>query len=329
MTKPRRIVVTDAQLPIAEPILRALRASSAFEFVGGVATREDARASLEGDVEVIPLASDHRAFVAYLRSRDIDTVVQCGLAPDRSGRISARTEADVIGTMCTGAAVGHEGSAIRNWVVLSSTSIYPVDSHASLMQRESAAHASDPESLQASLVEAEDYARDVALRNPQINVSILRLQQLLGEGLCGPLSRVFARSPLPLPIGFDPPIQFLHAEDAAAAACFAVLHELAGVFNVASEGQIRWSAAARAAGGTEVPVLPIGASAFASLLDRFRVPHLPDDVIDLARFGQVVDTAKLERAGFRPKHDQLTCLRAIQEDREVEGREPTTRTEVE
>lgn len=311
MTTPRRIVVTDAQHAIAAPILRALRASSAVEFVGGVATRAGRYASRSGDIEVIPLASDHRAFGAYLRSHAIDTVVQCGLAPDRSGRPCARTEADVIGTMCTGAAVGQEGTAIRNWIVLSSTSIYPVDSHASLLQRESAARAPDPESPQASLVEAEDYARDVALRNPQINVAVLRLQQLAGGGLGGALSHVFGQSTVPLPIGFDPPIQLLHGDDAAAAVCFAVLHELAGVFNVASEGQIRWSAAARASGGFELPVLPIGASAFAPLLDRFRVPYLADDVIDLARFGQVVDTAKLEHAGFRPKHDQLACIRAI------------------
>ncbi len=317
MSTSRRIVVTDAQLPIAEPILRALRASSAVGFVGAVATRPSTHSPRGFDVETIPLSSDHRELVAYLRSREIDTVVQCGLAPDRTGRRSARTEADVIGTMCTGAALGHDGIGVRNWVVLSSTSIYPVDSHASLMQRESAARVPDPESLQASLFEAEDYARDVALRNPHINVSILRLQQLIGDGLGGALSHVFARAPVPLPIGFDPPIQFLHAEDAAAAVCFAALHELAGAFNVASEGQIRWSAAARAVDVSQLPVLPVGASAFAPLLERFGVPHLPDDVIDLARFGQVVDTAKITQAGFRPKHDQLTCVESIHGGREA------------
>lgn len=311
MSPPRRIAVTDAQLPIAAPIMDALRACSDVEFVGGVVTRKGARAPHARDLTAIPLSSDHREFVAYLRSHAIDTVVQCGLAPDRSGRQQACTEADVIGTMCTGAAVGHEDAGIRNWVALSTTAVYPIDSYASLMQRENASRAIDPASPQASIIEAEDYARDVALRNPQINVSILRLQQLVGGGLDGALSRVFAGESVPVPMGFDPPIQFLHTQDAAAAVSFVVLHELAGVFNAASEGQIRWAAAARTVDGREAAVLPVGASALSPLLDRFGVPHLSDDVVALARFGQVVDTAKIERAGFRPKHDQRTCVEAI------------------
>ena len=315
MSAPRRIAVTDAQLPIAAPIMDALRACSDVEFVGGVVTRKGARVPHARDLATIPLSADHREFVAYLRSHAIDTVVQCGLAPDRSGRRRSCTEADVIGTMCTGAAVGHEDVRIRSWVALSTTGVYPIDSYASLMQREDASRAIDPASPEASIAEAEDYARDVALRNPQINVSILRLQQLVGDGLNGALSRVFAGESVPVPIGFDPPIQFLHVEDAAAAVCFAVLHELAGVFNVASEGQIRWAAAARTVDGDETPVLPVSASALSPLLDRFSVAHLTDDVIALARFGQVVDTAKIERAGFRPKHDQRTCVQAMRKAR--------------
>ena len=41
---------------------------------------------------------------------------------------------------------------------------------------------------------------------------------------------------------------------------------------------------------------------------------VPDDVVDLVRYGQVLDTAKIERAGFQPKHDQRGCLEAIWKD---------------
>ncbi len=315
MSTPRRIVVTDVQHPIGRHVLDALRDTSAVEFVGGLVTRAGRRADKGPDVETLPIAPDHRPFAAYLREHRIDTVVQCGLAPDRSGGRVGPEDVDVIGTMCAGAAVGNADAGIRSWVTLSSSSIYPIDSHASLLQREEDARAPDPEAPQAALAEAEDYARDVAIRHPHINVGVLRLQQLAGRGLSGSLAAVFEQDPVPSPIGFDPAIQLLHADDAAAAVTFAALHELAGVYNVASTGQIRWDAAMRVAGDRGAPVFPVGAWAFAPLMERLRLPHLPDDIVPLARFGQAIDTTKIERAGFRPKHDQTDCFDAIRAGR--------------
>ena len=234
----RRIVVTSARTPLGRGLVDALRASPSIEHVRGVESRPRTAGRDQDDLDIVPFVPDHRPFIEYLEKQRIDTVIQCGLVPDRSGAASSAREADVIATMCLGAAIGQVGSCVRSWVLASSSAIYPIGSHTSLVQRERQELPREEETLAASIAEAEDYARDVAQRLTHVNVAILRLQQLVGPGVRGPLDSLLARDPVPTLIGFDPVIQLLHLDDAVSAMAFAAREELAGIYNVASAGII-------------------------------------------------------------------------------------------
>jgi UDP-glucose 4-epimerase len=281
----RRVVVTSARSPLGRCVVDAMRASPDIEFVRGVESK----------------------------SRERSRGQQCGLVPDRSGLVQAAREADVIATMCLGAAIGHEAVRVRSWILASSSAVYPIGSHSPLVQRERQELPREEETLAASIAEAEDYARDVALRLPHVNVAILRLQQLVGPELRGPLARLLARDPVPAPIGFDPGIQLLHIDDAASAIAFAARNELAGIFNVASAGMMHWQDAVRATGHERFPVLPLSIALLEPVLDRLGVPFVPAELLDLLRFGHVVDTAKIERAGWKPQFDQRRCLSMLRD----------------
>ncbi len=304
----RRIVVTSAGSPLGLTMLAALRAMPEIEQVRGVTSSEKHARPIGEQLEVVPYVPDHRPFAEYLEKESIDTVIQCGLVPDRSGVGHVETEADVIATMCLGAAIAQPGSTVRSWVLASSTAIYPIGSHSSLLQVESQELPREEETVAASIAEAEAYARDVALRLPHVNVAILRLQQLAGAGVRGPLAALLAGDPVPIPIGFDATIQLLHVDDAATALAFAAREELAGVYNVASAGLIHWQEAVRATGHSGFPVLPVGASLAEPLLARLGVPHIPSELIELLRFGHVVDLAKIEAAGWHPRKQQREIL---------------------
>jgi len=262
----------------------------------------------EPDVDFIPLVPDPRPFAEFLRKECIDTVVQCDLVADRSGAGSHAAEADVIAAMSLGAAIAQEGSAVRSWVIASSTAIYPIASHASLLQTEAQERPREEETFAASIAEAEDYARDVAHRLPHVNVAIMRLQQLVGPDTRGPLANLLAHDPIPVLIGFDPPIQLLHIEDAVSALAFAAHRELAGLYNVASAGVIHWQDAVRATGHSSFPVLPLRISTLEPMLKRLGIPFAPAELFDLMRFGHAVDVRKLERAGWKPGFDQASSL---------------------
>jgi UDP-glucose 4-epimerase len=312
----RRIVVTGARSPLARHVISALRAIPTVDTVCGVENRKPAASSGrpahdDAFIKIVPFAPDHRPFVEYLEKESIDTVVQCGLVPDRVGLAMRSVDADVISTMCLGAAIGHEQVVVRNWVVASSSAAYPIGSHSPLLQRESQSHPLEDQPLASSIAEAEEYARDLAVRLPHVNVSILRLQQLIGPGVHGPLAALLACDPTPAPIGFDPAIQLLHLDDAASAIAYAAQAELAGLYNVASAGTIRWDAAVAVAGSTKFPVLPVRLALLEPLLKQLHVPFLPSELHDLMLFGHAVDTQKIERAGWKPQYDQHACLSSV------------------
>jgi UDP-glucose 4-epimerase len=203
-------------------------------------------------------------------------------------------------------------------VIASSSSIYPVSSQSPLLHRESGEIDSGEGTLGASIREAEDYARDIALRRPHLDVAILRLQQLAGESVRGPMSALLAQPILPNPIGFDAPFQLLAVEDAVRALTFAAEMELAGVYNVASTGTIRMSEAIRILEKPSLPVLPFETrGALAGLARRLGVPHIPEGMLDALRFGHALDTGKLTAAGFEPETDQATCLAALRVARTI------------
>ena len=58
-------------------------------------------------------------------------------------------------------------------------------------------------------------------------------------------------------------------------------------------------------------MLPIGFSPLEPLLRRLNVPVVPSELVPVLRFGHVIDGAKLERAGWRPRYDQADCLEAM------------------
>jgi UDP-glucose 4-epimerase len=292
-------------------VVVALRASAGVEHAIGIESRPRGHSREDSDLDFVCFVPDHRPLVEYFEKERIDAVVQCGLAADRNGLQVASSDADVIGTMCLAAAISQSGSQIRSWVLASSSAVYPIGSKAPLLHHESHEIPHQQSRLGASIAEAEDYSRDVAHRMPHVNIAVLRLQQLVGRDASGPLASLLERRPVPDPIGFDPVIQLLDLEDAANAIAFAIRIELAGIYNVASAGTIRWRRAIRAMGGSQIPVLAVSLPWLEPVLRRLGIPFAPAQLLDLLRFGHAVDTEKLERTGWRPQYDQLDCLRLL------------------
>jgi UDP-glucose 4-epimerase len=301
----KNVLIEGATSPLGARIAESLsRRSEVARIVGA---EPSLSSSWHSDIELISLEPDHREQLELMREYEIDTVILCSLAPDRMGDLKTANRADVIGTMRIGAAIGHRGCPVRSWVVLSSSAAYPVDEERPLLNRENSRTVGPDDEANGALLEAEEYATAVAERAPHLNVAILRLQELIGDDVRGPLARHFAQNPVPNVIGHDALIQFLHVEDAVAAVTFAAKLELAGLYNVASRGSIRESEFLAAARRTSLPSLPLGAGMFAPLARSFRVPHIADEILPTLRFGHAIDTAKIERAGFKPLADQLDC----------------------
>jgi len=311
----RRAVVLGGGSPLGRRVRKTLDAADAFESVVGIERFPFDDAAANEGLEFLSWAPDHRPFAEYLLKEQIDTVIDCGLVADRNGMHSRPSEADVISTMYVGAAISDERSCVRSWVLASSSAYYAPESYMPLLQREEHELSPSADERATSIADAEEYARSVARKLPYVNVAILRLQEVVGGDCRGPLGSLLARPLVPRVIGFDPPVQFVHVDDAVDALAWAAKGERAGLYNVASDGLLRWGEAIRSVGHQSLPFLPISLSLLEPLLepvfDRLDVPFVSSSIFALLRYGMAVDIAKIQTAGWHPKADQSRCMAAL------------------
>jgi nucleoside-diphosphate-sugar epimerase len=139
--------------------------------------------------------------------------------------------------------------------------------------------------------------------HPSSAVAVLRPAMVVGPGADSGISRTLGGQPILRSDGADPVRQFVHVDDLAAAAAFAVAERLDGVFNVAADGWVtgevvRGLSSAR-------PSLPIPAWA-ASLTARWawtlHISQLPPAFLPLTQYSWVVANDKLRAAGWSPSY---------------------------
>ena len=306
-----RVLVTGATNPFGRQLVQRLQEEPNVEKVIGIEPR--ATTEWMNGVELIAFDPDDHELVRFLADQGIDTVIHAGMTPARSGTFARTGPADVIGTMRLCAAIGSPSVKVRSLLLISSSDVYPADPYAPLLHRED--DSTDGRALEpaASLLEAEDYARDVAARLGHLDVAILRLAELAGAGLGGPLAAALLQPVVPVPLGYDSQVQWLHSDDAVDAIVFAARLELAGVYNVASEGVLRWSEACEIRERPSIPVVPFELGPFAPLFRQIGLPHLPEGTGAVLRFGSALDAGKLRAAGWQPRHRQRECVRALED----------------
>ena len=247
--------------------------------------------------------SDFEMLAQTLIDDHVHTVVHAGLI--RWGR---RLDVDVIGTMRLAAALTHPDSEVRTVTAASSAAAYSASSDAPALRRESETLQPAPGTLAARIIEAEGYLRNMSASSPHINVSILRFADLAATSPAGPLAELLRRTVVPTFAGFNPKIQLLHLDDAAAALEHAADRGLAGVYNVAGPQPLPWrDAAHRTQHATTFP--PIGRWARALLQPR-RMPAITTDTADVLRFGRCIDTALIAGTDFRARHTTADCVTA-------------------
>ena len=88
----RRILVTGASTPLGRAALARLGATSGVEHVVG---HDMADTGAESGPAAGRWSSDHGALARVLRDEQIDTVLHCGLAPDRTGIVIQRQVQEV------------------------------------------------------------------------------------------------------------------------------------------------------------------------------------------------------------------------------------------
>ncbi|WP_217160599.1 SDR family oxidoreductase [[Mycobacterium] fortunisiensis] len=244
-------------------------------------------------------------FIAkVIRNGNVDTVVHAAAASyaPRSGGRATLKELNVMGAIQLFAAC-QKAPSVRRVVLKSTSEVYGASPRDPVMfSEESTARRPPGDGFARDSIDIEGYARGLARRRPDIDLTILRLANMIGPAMDTALSRYLAGPLVPSMIGYDARLQLLHEQDALGALERAAVAGKAGTFNIGATGIIMMSQAIRRSGRIRVPVPPGALSAMNSLSRATRYTELDRDQMNYLSYGRVMDTTRMHRdLGYSPK----------------------------
>lgn len=240
-----------------------------------------------------------------IAAADVDTVVHMGViaTPMQAGGRMSMKEINVIGTMQLLAAC-QKSPSVQRLVVKSTTSVYGAGPRDPAMFTEDMEPRHSPVSGWAKdSVEVETYVRGFARRRPDVSVTTLRFANFLGPVVRTAMSEYFRLPMVPVVMGYDARLQFIHEDDGLRAIHEAAVGDQPGAYNVAGDGILLLSQAIRLAGQVPFP-LPFAAVSVAgrAMISTGLADFSPEQVRFLT-YGRGVDTTRMRTMlGFEPKY---------------------------
>jgi UDP-glucose 4-epimerase len=240
------------------------------------------------------------ALVELLASEKVQVVCHLKFAPTAR---PSRAAFDVNVKGATNVLNACAGAGVSKVVLKSSTLVYGAHADNPAFLTESHALRGDRRcGTVRDLLEIEGYCAGWRRQSPDVALTVLRFANIVGPCLSAAntlMSRFLKQRLAPAPLGSDPLLQVIHADDVVEALAHAVLNDAPGVFNVAAEGVLpllRVLALARK------PYLPLPYP----LLRRAPQPFPPAYL----RYAWVADLARMrDELGFAPHYTAEETLR--------------------
>ncbi len=196
-----------------------------------------------------------------------------------------------------------EGSGVRQIVYLSSTTVY--GAHGSYTRPYIETDPVNPvKGFQYSeqKLEAERLLAEYASSRPQTAVSVLRGCVIMAAGAENFITQALGKGILPVPMGANPQMQFLHVDDYLSAVGLTLAQGASGVYNLAGEGTVPWRDMVATAGARLVPVPGPLLRGVVDLSWRLRLQgQSPACGLNFITYPWLVSTSKFEKElGWRP-----------------------------
>lgn len=251
-------------------------------------------------------------FIAkVIRNGEVDTVVHAAAASyaPRSGGRATLKELNVMGAMQLFAAC-QNAPTVRRVILKSTSEVYGSSAFDPVMFTEvTSSRKPLGEGFARDSIDIEGYARGLGRRRPDIDVTILRLANMIGPAMDTALSRYLAGPVVPTTVGRDARLQLLHEQDALGALDRAVVAGKAGTFNVGASGIIMMSQAIRRSGRLALPLPQTGVRLVDSLLRATGGSEINRDQMRYMAYGRVMDTARMRtELGYLPKWTTLEAF---------------------
>ena len=307
---PRRVGVTGAAGYIAGRLIERLVGLESVERI--LAT--DVRPSRVGQSPKIEFLHQDVGdpFPDLFVGRELDAVVHLAyiLNPGQDRRAARRVNVQGTANLleaCARAGVGHI-------LYLSSTSVYGAHpDNREFLSEDAPVRPLKGFQYSEDKAEVEGLLEQFAALNPGATVTVLRACPVLGPDADNFISRAFSRSILVAVNGYDPPMQFLHEDDLVEIILRCMAERLAGTYNLAGDGTVRWSEMAALLGRRLLTMPATVLYPLAALGWHLRLQsESPARGIDFIRYRWTADTQKAKRElGVKFRYTSRQALEAF------------------
>jgi UDP-glucose 4-epimerase len=252
-------------------------------------------------------AADQRLLEAF-QEEGVDTLVHTAFFTDPRRDAAYSHELESIGTLNLVAAAA--AAKVEHVLMRSFTAVYGArGQNPNFLDEEHPLRGHEGFYWVRDKIEAEQHALSYAKRYPEMIVTVLRFAPLLGPGVYTFYTRLFGKRVVPVLMGYDPLLQFLHPDDALAAIDAALRKQLRGVFNVVPKSTTTLLTALHLADKLTVAVPHPLAYALADLAWASGVGDVPSGFVDYVRYLFVADGERARRElGFEPRHSSRDAL---------------------
>ena len=258
-----------------------------------------------GDAEFVRADIRNPVIAKVIEQAAVDTVVHMSViaTPTSAGGRVTMKEINVIGTMQLLAAC-QRAVGVRRLVVKSTAAVYgssPRDP--AIFTEDTGAKVLPRSGWGKDSVEVEGYVRGFSRRRPDVEVATLRLANFVGPGVRTPMTDYFKLPVLPTVFGFDARLQFVHEDDGLEALRLATVGRATGVINVAGDGVLMLSQAARLAGRPTVTLPRPVAGPVGQLFRRAGLADFSPEQMAFLAFGRCLDTTRMRSVlGLTPAY---------------------------
>jgi 1-acyl-sn-glycerol-3-phosphate acyltransferase/nucleoside-diphosphate-sugar epimerase len=153
---------------------------------------------------------------------------------------------------------------------------------------------------------------DSGLPREAFSVAVLRFTNVADPGEGDFIARLFSGRLAVPAAGYDPRVQFVSLEDAAASIVQAAESEASGIFNIAGDGCVEFRRALKAAVPLRIPVGHSIQRPLRGLLGRLRLSGSDGGSVDQIQYNWTISSERAERElGFRPSRSSAEALKEM------------------
>ncbi|MBW2699782.1 MAG: SDR family oxidoreductase [Deltaproteobacteria bacterium] len=314
----RAVAVTGTSEFLGAGLLGLMETDPRYDRILAVDVREPERLGRKTRFAPVDLTSpDTGSRLAELfDEHGIDTLVHLAFLSNPSHDSSYAHELQVAGTMHLLNAAS--AANLKKVIMQGSTMSYGArPDNPNFLTEDSPLRPNPDCAFARDLADVEQQFASFRAKNPQMVSTMLRLGSMLGREVDTFMARLLRLSLVPVVMGQDPLLQFIHEDDALRALKLVTDEDHDGVFNIVAEGLLPLSTVLSLAGRLPLPLPAMLAERLGGFLWTFQAINIPPALLDYLRYLWVADGSRSRKElGFQPTHDiRQTLARFLREGR--------------